>query len=36
MLKFIMKILLPDYFEYQKEMEKQIKTLERELKENER
>ena len=35
MLKFIMKILLPDYFEYQKEMEKQIKTLERELKENE-
>ena len=35
MLKFIMKILLPDYFDYQEEMKKQIKTLERELKENE-
>ena len=36
MLKFIMKILLPGYFEYQEEMEKQIKNIrERELKENE-
>ena len=36
MLEFIMKILLPGYFEYQEEMERKIKTLkERELKENE-
>ena len=30
MLEFIMKILIPGYFEYQQEMEKQIKELERE------
>ena len=35
MLKFIMKILIPGYFEYQEEMEKQILKLEREVKENE-
>ena len=36
MLEFIMKILIPGYFEYQQEMEKQIKTLERECVKNER
>ena len=36
MLNFILKLLIPGYFEYQEEMEKQMKTLERELKENER
>lgn len=36
MLKFIMKILLPDYFEYQKEIKKQIKTLEKEVMNDER
>ena len=36
MLDFILRLLLPSYFEYQEEMEKQIKTLERELKNNER
>ena len=35
MLEFILKLLIPEYFVYQEEMEKQIKTLERELKENE-
>ena len=35
MLEFILKLLFPCYFEYQEEMERQIKTLERELKENE-
>ena len=35
MLDFILKLLIPEYFEYQKEMERQIKSLERELKENE-
>lgn len=35
MLEFILKLLVPSYFEYQEEMKKQIKTLERELKENE-
>ena len=35
MLECIMKILLPGYFEYQEEIENQIKTLEREMKENE-
>lgn len=35
MLEFILKLLFQSYFEYQEEMEKQIKTLERELKENE-
>ena len=35
MLEFILRLLVPSYFEYQEEMEKQIKSLERELKENE-
>ena len=35
MIDFILKLLIPEYFEYQEEMEKQIKTLEREMKENE-
>ena len=35
MLEFILRLLFPSYFEYQEEMERQIKTLERELKENE-
>ena len=35
MLNFILKLLIPEYFEYQEEMERQIKLLERELKENE-
>ena len=35
MLNFILRLLVPSYFEYQEEMEKQMKTLERELKENE-
>ena len=35
MLEFILKLLVPNYFEYQKEMEKQILNLEREVKENE-
>ena len=35
MIKFILKLLLPSYFEYQEELERQIKSLERELKENE-
>ena len=35
MLEFILKLLFPFYYEYQEEMERQIKTLERELKENE-
>ena len=33
MLEFILRLLVPSYFEYQEEMKKQIKTLERELKE---
>ena len=36
MLEFILRLLVPSYFEYQEEMKKQMKTLERELKENER
>ena len=36
MLDFILRLLVPSYFEYKEEMEKQMKTLERELKENER
>jgi len=35
MLEFILRLLVPSYFEYQAKMEKQIKSLERELKENE-
>ena len=36
MLNFILKLLIPGYFEYQEEMEKQIKTLERECVKNEK
>ena len=36
MIKFILKLLFPCYDEYQEEMEKQIKTLERECVKNER
>ena len=36
MLEFILRLLVPYYFDYKEEMEKQMKTLERELKENER
>ena len=35
MLEFILKLLIPDYFDYQEEMNKQILKLEREVKENE-
>ena len=35
MLEFILRLLFPCYYEYQEEMERQMKTLERELKENE-
>lgn len=35
MLNFILKLLIPNYFDYQEEMEKQMKELEREVKENE-
>ena len=36
MLKFIMKLLFPSYYEYQEEFERQMKTLEREAIDNER
>ena len=36
MLEFILRLLVPSYFEYQEEMKKQMKTLEREVMENER
>ena len=36
MLDFILKLMFPEYFEYQEQMKKQMKKLERELKENER
>ena len=36
MLDFILRLLVPSYFEYQEEMEKQILKLEREVMENER
>ena len=36
MLEFILRLLVPSYFEYQEEMEKQIKTLERECVKNEK
>ena len=36
MLDFILRLLVPSYFEYQEEMERQIKTLERECVKNER
>ena len=35
MLEFILKLLIPGYYEYQEEMKKQILKLEREVKENE-
>ena len=35
MIDFILRLLVPSYFEYQEEMEKQMKELEREVKENE-
>ena len=36
MLDFILRLLVPSYFEYQEEMEKEILKLEREVMENER
>ena len=36
MLDFILRLLVPSYFEYQEEMEKQMKTLEKEVMENEK
>ena len=36
MLEFILNLLIPGYYEYQEEMEKQMKTLEKEVMENER
>ena len=36
MLEFILRLLVPSYFEYQEEMEKQIKSLERECVKNEK
>ena len=35
MLEFILKLLIPEYFEYQEEMKKEILKLEREVMENE-
>ena len=34
-LDFILRLLVPSYFEYQEEMEKQMKELEREVIDNE-
>ena len=36
MIEFILRLLVPTYFEYQEEMKKQIKELERECVKNER
>ena len=36
MIEFILRLLVPSYFEYQEEMEKQMKELEREMLNNER
>ena len=36
MLDLILRLLVPSYFEYQEEMEKEILKLEREVMENER
>ena len=36
MLEFILRLLVPSYFVYKEEMEKQMKTLERECVKNER
>lgn len=35
MLEFILKLLIPEYFEYREQMKKQILKLEREVQENE-
>ena len=35
MLDLILRLLVPSYFEYQEEMEKQMKELEREVIDNE-
>ena len=36
MLEFILKLLIPDYFNYQEQMKKEILKLVREVMENER
>ena len=36
MLEFILRLLVPSYFEYQEEMKKEMKKLERECVKNER
>ena len=36
MLEFILRLLVPSYFEYQEEMKKQMKTLEKEVMDDER
>ena len=36
MLEFILRLLVPSYYEYQEEMQKQILKLEREMNKNER
>ena len=35
MLEFILRLLVPSYIEYQEEMKRKMKTLEKEVKENE-
>ena len=35
MLNFILKLLIPDYFNYQEEIERKMKELEREVMDNE-
>ena len=35
MLEFILRLLVPSYFDYQEQMEKEILKLEREVMENE-
>ena len=35
MIKFILKLLIPDYFDYQEEIERKMKELEREVMDNE-
>lgn len=36
MLEFLIKLLIPGYYEYQEELERQMKELEREVMKNER
>ena len=36
MLDFVLRLLVPSYFEYQEELERQMKELEREVMKNER